>query len=149
MIGSPGANGTDGVADTTDDEWIMDTFIAGVTRMYLPATDGNNIDGALYNPSAEGLSVIPGGSNDVFFTTATLEMIFDATPVLDEDSTFVRMQNVGNNGAGSLKLDGVPDPDPEPIPIPIPIIPEPKTAMVVMLALVVLMFSHRRVAGEE
>jgi hypothetical protein len=114
--------GADGIANNTDDEWILNTFIAGVTLDFLPTTDQNNIDGALYNPLAFGSSLLPGGINDVFFTTAILTMNFDVTPDLDTSSPFVRMQNVGLNGKGSLKLyptngnggGGGGDPIPEP-----------------------------------
>ncbi|MDL1968381.1 MAG: PEP-CTERM sorting domain-containing protein [Deltaproteobacteria bacterium] len=110
-------SGADGIVNTTDDEWSLNTTIAGVTLDFLPTTDQENIDGALFNPSAYGSSELPGGNNDVFYTTAILTMIFDDAPYLDITSLFVRMQNVGENGEGSLKLypsPGSPDPIPEP-----------------------------------
>ena len=118
-IGSPDSadpeSGADGILNTTDDEWSLNTTIAGVTLDFLPTTDQENIDGALFNPSAYGSSELPGGSNDVFYTTAILTMIFDDEPDLDITSMFVRMQNVGEGGEGSLKLyPGPGDPIPEP-----------------------------------
>ena len=103
-------------------DWIMGTSLASVSLDYLPTNEGD-ADGMLFNPAAIGSSLLPGGSNDVFFTTATLIMDFDAAPVLlDNDvSPFVRMQNVGLNGEGSLKLydsNGGPDPGGDPIPEP-------------------------------
>jgi hypothetical protein len=121
-IGSPDADGpgtgADGSADTTDDEWIMnvDGGIGSITLDYFPTTDGTNIDGAIFNPAALLSGALPDpGSKQQFFSTATLIMTFDAVPVLDETSTFVRMQSVGapeeegeEGGAGSLKLFGDP-----------------------------------------
>ena len=118
-IGSPENDvGTDGTPDTTDDEWNLNTTIAGVTLDFLPTTDQENIDGALFNPLAYESSLLPGGQNDVFYTTAVLTLEFDSIPILDTSdafSPFVRMQNVGLNGEGSLKLGGTPTaPVPEP-----------------------------------
>ena len=96
----------------TGDEWIMNTTMAGVTLDFLPTTDQENIDGALFNPLASGSSLLPGGQNDVFYTTAVLTLNFDDNPVLDTTSPFVRMQNVGSDGEGSLKLTGAPVPEP-------------------------------------
>ena len=129
IIGSPdtGGSGTgaDGTANTTDDEWILNTTIAGVTLDFLPTVDQNNIDGALFNPLAYGSLLLPGGTNDLFYTTATLTMTFDATPVLNTTSLFVRMQNVGQDADGepdgSLKLypdDGNGEGEGDPIPEP-------------------------------
>jgi hypothetical protein len=87
------------------DKWIMDTSMAGVSRDFLFVTQRHNIDGALFNPAAASSSTLPGGKKkSVFFTTAMLTMQFDSAPTLD--SFFVRMQNVGVDGEGSLKLDG-------------------------------------------
>ena len=58
-------------------------------------------------------NTLPGGVNDVYFTTATLTMEFSrGTPTLVAGSPYVRMQNVGLNGDGSLKLTGTPVPEP-------------------------------------
>jgi hypothetical protein len=103
LIGSGG--------DTWD--WVMDTSHEGVTYDYLPHTDGG-IDGALYNPAAlsDPNNNLPGGVNDTYFTTATLEILFDGEPVFlsESENYYIRMQNVGNPGGGSLKLNPVPEP---------------------------------------
>lgn len=86
-------------------DWSLDApgFRSGVTLDYLFTNDGN-VKGALYNPDAtSGLAASPN-----YFTTATLEIEFDDAFTLDETSTFVRMQNVGNGGEGSLKITGDP-----------------------------------------
>lgn len=98
-------------------DWAMGTTLASITVDYLP-NNGGVADGMLFNPAVLDDSVakalLPGGVNDVFFTTAILTMTFDQgqTPSLndtDEWSPFVRMQNVGRGGEGSLKLPGTPD----------------------------------------
>lgn len=100
-------------AGTSTGDWKLNTSIAGVSLDFLPTTDGNNIKGALYNPSATG----PFGALPNYFTTATLLMSFDSAPELDTEAcgggifdcqVFVRMQNVGKNGEGSLKLVPIP-----------------------------------------
>jgi hypothetical protein len=102
----------------------------GIIIDYNP-NNGNGVDEALYNPAAT--SGIPGGSNTAYYTEAVFTIAFDALPVLAEEScgsglnctTFIRMQNVGSNGGGSLKLPGVPGtgpgPGPGPIPVPAPL----------------------------
>jgi len=82
---------------------------------YIPHVD-NGLEGALYNQIAQG----PGG-NTWYYTTATLTMDFDqpiyglVINVTDVNyySPFVRFQRVGENGAGSLKLE-----DPTAVPEP-------------------------------
>ncbi|MBE0438001.1 MAG: PEP-CTERM sorting domain-containing protein [Methylomicrobium sp.] len=110
-------------------DWMMGTFLAGTTLDYLP-NNGGNANGMLFNPDALTDSVAEAllpGSGDVFFTTAILVMTFDQTPSLNdtaEFSPFVRMQNVGLGGEGSLKLPGTPGngggggPGGDPIPEP-------------------------------
>jgi hypothetical protein len=90
-------------------DWTMDIGIKkeGVTLDYSPTNTGNS-KGAFYNMDALTSSVLAAGPN--YFTTAFLTMTFDASPSLDENSTFVRMKNVGFEGEGSLKL--VPTPEP-------------------------------------
>ena len=102
---------TIGDGDPTDD-WVMNTFVGGVSLDFLPtAGDPAQIKGALYNPSAtSGFGATPN-----YETQAILTINFDSAPVLAEENcrggvgdctTFVRMQNVGLNGGGSLKLPG-------------------------------------------
>lgn len=110
VVGSMGGSGND---------WVMSTFMAGVTLDYLP-TLGNMADGRIYNPAVVG-SVSPNGPHDIYFTTTTLVMEFNSPPELllnlnsiagnNNPSPYVRYQNVGNNGAGSLKLHSDLQPD--------------------------------------
>lgn len=109
-IGSSGGTGT----------WIIDGTIGGLSLDILACDDDPNCDaiqGALYNPAAtEGFGALPH-----WFTEAVLTLNFDDTPALDAFlgnencnqpdpcSPFVRMQNVGEDGAGSLRLPGNPD----------------------------------------
>jgi hypothetical protein len=100
--------------------WEMGTFQSGVRLDFLPQTAGAPpLDGAIYNPDAS-----PPGNHTNFFTTATLVMNFDAPPILvdpldgNAKNFYVRMQRVGRNTNGSLKLfaDGsseVEEPDPQ------------------------------------
>jgi hypothetical protein len=74
----------------------------------LPQPTGNNAKGALYNPDASSLSALAAEPN--FFTTAVLTMSFIPDPIFDITSPFVRMQNVGLDGEGSLKMTPVPEP---------------------------------------
>ncbi|MBI4600457.1 MAG: PEP-CTERM sorting domain-containing protein [Planctomycetes bacterium] len=103
-----GGSPTDGSGD-----WVLSTFMAGVSLDFLPQTDKGS-KGGLYNPDA----VSGFGGPPQYFTTATLTMTFDSQFVLLDDATspFVRVQNVGTGGGGSLKLfsDGTTEVIPEP-----------------------------------
>jgi hypothetical protein len=89
--------------------WTLDTFFAGVSLDFLPHVQG--IKGAIYNPDAEDSPALAAQPN--YFSTATFVLNFNTTStiLLNEDSTFVRFQNVGLNGAGSLKTTGEEPPD--------------------------------------
>jgi hypothetical protein len=107
-------------------DWGMGTFQAGITLDYLPST-GGQIDGALFNPDTltdpVAAALLPGGQNDVYFTTAVLTLNFNEAPSLNDSaewSPFVRMQNVGLNGEGSLRLPGTPENGGPPIDVPEP-----------------------------
>ena len=91
-------------------DWTMGTFKAGVEMDYLPQNKA--MDGALFNPDALGSPLLPNGRNSIYYTEATLIMTFATTPLLDisSESPFVRFQNVGKGGEGSLKLTNVPEP---------------------------------------
>jgi len=94
-------------------ELTMDGNTNGIKLDYMPNTV-NGVNGALYNPD-----VLSGEGASPYYTRAILTMVFDGTPpVLDAThpySPFVRMQNVGLGGEGSLKLPGTPGtPTPEP-----------------------------------
>ena len=119
VSGSPVTIGS----SSTSNEWVMDTTIAGVSLDFLTRTD-RGVNGSLFNPSfapfaltatkTDGTLLVPSGSNNAFYTTAILIMNYDSEPVLDTTSgPFVRMQNVGLDGEGSLKLYPT-DPIPEP-----------------------------------
>ncbi len=110
---------SDGVTMTTigsdaglaGETWEMTNFLAGISLDYLPQTTSGT-SGAIYNPAMIGSSALASLPN--YFTTATLTLTFapGSTPELntdDEFSPFVRMQNVGVDGDGSLKLPGTPD----------------------------------------
>ncbi len=78
--------------------------IDGIKIEYIPNTDGG-VQGALYNPAIEGGE----GALPNFYTEAILTLNFNMVPILntsDAFSPFVRMQNVGLDGEGSLKLEG-------------------------------------------
>ena len=97
QIGSSGGGGL----------WSLGTSIGPVTAGFA-FNNGAGVNGALFNPAALGLSQLPGGGNTPYFTTATLVANFNAAPVLQPGtfSPFVRMQNVGSGGGGSLALTG-------------------------------------------
>jgi hypothetical protein len=99
-------------SDTGSWDWMMDTSHEGVTMDYLPHTAGG-IDGALFNPDVLTVpNTLPGGTNDNYFTTAIFTMDFLSNPTLSSDfeNYYIRMQNVGVRGEGSLKLNPVPEP---------------------------------------
>ena len=112
------ANGNDVIignsagTGTGDWELTIDGNVNGIKVDYIPNTT-QAVQGALYNPDcgsdpncATQLAALPN-----YFTTATLVLNFDGAFTPDfsvDDSPIVRMQNVGANGSGSLKLDGTP-----------------------------------------
>ena len=112
-IGSSDGSGTG------DWDISIDDKIGNIKFDYL--SEIQNVKGGLYNPDATaGLAAQPN-----YFTEATLDIEFDSAFTLDETSTLVRMQNVGDNGGGSLKLAGTPlDPNP-----PRARVPEPSTIL--------------------
>lgn len=108
-----------GGTSVSNPNWVLGTFADGVTLDYMPTTD-KGVKGALYNP----LATTGFGGPPQYFTTAILTIAFDGNPILAtvpeplgsgiSGITYVRMQNVGSNGEGSLKLPGTPAPVPEP-----------------------------------
>ena len=133
----------------TATDWEMTSNLANISLDYLPQTTGS-IKGALYNPAAMGSPALAAAPN--YFTTATLVLEFadSGSPLtLNTDdlySPFVRMQNVGLGGEGSVKLPGTPDdgPDPGPDPNTAPGTPEPATAMLSVLSLAAVTRGLRR-----
>lgn len=104
-------------------DWVLGTTDDGVTMDYLFHTDGG-VDGALYNPAtlSDGNNTLPGGINNNYFTDTTLAALtmtfVEENPslLLDSENFYIRMQNVGSGGGGSLKLYGnyAQNPVPEP-----------------------------------
>jgi hypothetical protein len=107
--------------------WVLDAVGPNQPLDFFVSTSpGSTVQGGLYNPNAtQGLAATPN-----YFTEAQLLIQYTGeTPVISDIantpcnpaqpcSPFVRMQNVGENGAGSLRLDprgnfpptGVPEP---------------------------------------
>jgi len=96
--------------------WKLDSGAnQGIILDYNP-NNGPGVADGLYNPDVT--SGLAAGSQ--YYTEAIFKVFFTTTPVLAEQNckhgagnpllctTFVRMQNVGLNGAGSLKLPGEP-----------------------------------------
>ena len=130
-------------------DWAMDTNVTGdITLDFLP-NNGGNADGMIYNPAAVSLdaSAFPGGGNDVYFSLATLVLTFeeDVKATLDdtdEYSPFIRMQRVGINAGGSLKLGGYLDDGDGGLD---EVVPEPASLAVWSLGIALLgLFWHRR-----
>jgi hypothetical protein len=118
---TPGSTSNIEIGDQSDsgtEDWTIATSIANISVDYLLRVAGGgqnpSIDGALFNPDAKGSSGLPGDGNTKYFTEAILTMEFDDDPIFDEDfanfSPFVRMQRVGLDGEGSLKLTVIPEP---------------------------------------
>ena len=111
----PGVPSPDSKAIDIRNDWIMGDSLAGISLDYLLNNDGK-ADGMLFNPDAfyDTNNTLPGGSNDVYYTLAVLTMNFDKeVNFVDTDdpfSPFVRFQNVGLGGEGSLKVAPVPEP---------------------------------------
>ncbi len=119
-----------GNPDSGLDTWELGTTIAGVTLDFLPEADVGGVKGAIYNPAASSAAFAAPPN---YFSTATLVMNFDSSPVLAPlpASTFVRMQNVGLGGEGSLKLFGTPTVDTD-----VPAVPEPASAVLFGMGMV-------------
>ena len=99
-----------GTGITGDWELTINGNTDGIKIDYVPNTK-QGVQGTLYNPDVvSGEGALPN-----FYTEAILTMTFDVVPSLniaDPNSPIVRMQNVGLDGDGSLKLPGTPVPEP-------------------------------------
>ena len=126
-----GSSVTIGGSGTSTEDWklTIDDKTKGIKLDYVPNIP--DVKGALYNPAI----VLGEGALPNFYTEAILTMIFYDDPSLniaDMYSPFVRMQNVGSGGEGSLKLPGAP-------------VPEPSTVMLVGTGLLgIIAFGRRR-----
>jgi hypothetical protein len=113
---------TIGGSNFSGGDWEMDTFMSGISLDFLP--NSGEVKGGIYNPDAtEGLAALPN-----FFSTAILSLNFDDAFTPDfssEMSPFVRMQNVGEDGEGSLKLYGTENNQTFASSIPTAAAPEP------------------------
>jgi len=88
----------------------------------IELTNGSGVQGGLYNPAIFG-----GQASGAYYTTATLTMVFDQA-IPEFINPFIRMQNVGYSGEGSLKLEGELDPG---VPLP-----EPGTMLLLGIGLI-------------
>lgn len=94
----------------------FDEKFGNISLDYMAET--KDVKGGIYNPNATaGLAAKPN-----FFSKATLSLNFGSNFTLDKASTFVRMQNVGLKGDGSLKLTGTEKPPTEDVPEPLTIL---------------------------
>jgi hypothetical protein len=114
------SNDGGGTVDLHSGPWIQleDISIGSIDLDYFWGTSGHNVQGGLYNSDWKGFASPPLGADPNFFTTAILTIVWDDDANLDDfikssppdGSPFVRMQNVGQGGEGSLKLFPVPEP---------------------------------------
>ena len=102
---SGGTQTTIGGSSSSTGDWDLGAGSSDVVLDFNTSTTSGS-SGALYNPLATG----GFGGPPQYFTTAILEINWDSTASLLSESAFVRMQNVGLNGDGSLKTNPVPEP---------------------------------------
>ena len=96
----------DGVELNTSGDWVDGPGSQDTVLDFNVSTD-NGSKGALYNP----LATSGFGGPPQYFTTATLSIDWsDNDATLIAESAYVRMQNVGLDGEGSLKMNPVPEP---------------------------------------
>ena len=90
-----------------------DGKLEGTSLDIIPNNGGasTNVAAALYNPAAASI-LASDGQTPHYLTEAILEITFSVVPefIYNEGVTpYVRMQRVGDNTAGSLKLYGSTD----------------------------------------
>jgi hypothetical protein len=156
-----GEIGVSGAACSDSNPWVMDLGSTNVPLDFFVSTcPGSTVKGALYNPNAPTKAL---GGPPQFFTgnpsgpfvdgkEALLRIFFDgAAPIVDVASAancgpnslcspFVRMQNVGDEGSGSLKLGPGG-------PLPPQGAPEPGTLALLGMAIVAGALAKRKVRG--
>ncbi|HKY02752.1 MAG TPA: PEP-CTERM sorting domain-containing protein [Burkholderiales bacterium] len=128
---------------TTD--WLLETSaIDGVLVDFGGETD-KGVKGGLYAPGADNL-----GGPPQYYTEAIFTLVFTSAPTIEQllgpncsganggCSPFMRFQNVGANGGGSLKLPGVPDRTTRIVEVP-----EPGTLALMGLTLAMLGLRRR------
>jgi len=117
--------------------WSVDDEKLNGVKLDLLADNGEGVHYGLYNPESNAVDRASGSDQD-YFTTATLVVEFDSAPVLApleiSENSYVRMMNVGLNGDGSLKLNGTLDDDPTPTPS---VVPEPASGILFGLGMIV------------
>lgn len=145
----PSTSAVTNLDSTGTNEWQLQTTtqLEGVELDFFPNNSGaggtGNVDALLYNPAT--LLTDQEGNSTRYFTTAVLTIDFSSAPLLDITaglSPFIRMQRVGDNQEGSLKLFGVPDDGGGPDPVAI--VPEPSTIILLGAGLLGLGFANRR-----
>lgn len=127
-------------------EWglLIGDKLEGVKLDYIPNNSGasSNTSAILYNPLVDP-ALIGTGGNVAYYTTAILTLDFSAAPLFSFEemlSPYIRMQRVGDNAAGSLKLYGSTNGNGGGQDV----IPEPSTILLLGAGLVGLGFWHRR-----
>jgi hypothetical protein len=117
----PDSGPSENIGNPGSGDWAisMNESIGSINLDYFWGTSGGNVKGGLYNPAWKNASSPPLGADPNYFTTAVLTINWDLDDALldvfvesspPDGSPFVRMQNVGLDGEGSLKLFPVPEP---------------------------------------
>ena len=151
LFSSAGADciGSSTLCELGPNPWVLDAVGPNQPLDFFVSTSpGSTVQGGLYNPSAnQGLAATPN-----YFTEARLLIEYTGdTPIISDItntpcnpaqpcSPFVRMQNVGENGAGSLRLDPSGN-------FPPTGVPEPGTLALLGMALAAGALARRKIAA--